>query len=428
MAIAAGLLVAVAACGGDDSGSDTTSGGDATTAAPATTGGGDATTAAPDTTAGGSEGSEAPSSGDPIVIGGVADLSSFPGMAEGAQARFDRANEEGGVNGRQIDFIGVKDDGLVEANNLSAVRALVQNDHVDAVLPIASAQFTPGSSDFLTQNSTPYIGWGFMPGFCGADFGFGVNGCLINPDVVNAALVEPSIKELGVDPSEVKVAIQSNDDISGTSGNALYVALWEAKGAEVVYTDASLAAGTTDYTPYIQAIMENDPDIALISTQFGDSISLVGGLNAAGFDGLILSYINYQPGLLESQPAIAAALEGSFAMTQFPPQEGGGAIVEQILADLAASGADEFLSTGAAVGWWSADFYLAALEASGGDPAKVPDTLKAGFTYEGFAEGADAVWPELIDVALPCQAMMKVENAAYTVAQPFECYENIPLG
>jgi ABC-type branched-subunit amino acid transport system substrate-binding protein len=189
-----------------------------------------------------------------------------------------------------------------------------------------------------------------------------------------------------------------------------------------------LATGTTDYTPYIQGIMESDPDIVLVSTQFADSVALTGGLNAAGYKGLILSYIAYVPGLLDAQPAIAAALEGSYAMTQFPPQEGGGPVIDQVLADLKASGLTEFVSTGTAVGWWSADFYLQALEAAGGDPAKVPDLLKAGFTYQGFDPQADAVWPDLIDVALPCQAMMKVEDAKYVVAQPYACYKNVTVG
>src|SRR5687767_11308589 len=189
-----------AACGGDDDeSSETTAGsGDATTVA--------ADTSAPDTTAEGAtdaptttaaDGSPAPSGDGPIKVGGIADVKSFTGMEEGAQARFERANAEGGVNGREIEFLGVVDDALQEANGLSAARAYVQNEHVDAVLPVASAGFTSGVSDFLAQNSVPYLGFGFMPGFCGSEWGYGVNGCLINPDVVNSALVEPSLVEIG---------------------------------------------------------------------------------------------------------------------------------------------------------------------------------------------------------------------------------------
>jgi branched-chain amino acid transport system substrate-binding protein len=430
--IVAAVALVAAACGGDDddSSSTTAGGGDATTTAAPSDSGADTTAStgseAPGTSAGGSE---APSSDEPIKIGGIAEIKSFGGIEEGAMARFERANAEGGVNGRQIEFLGVEDDALQEATGLSAARAYVQNEGVDAVLPVASAGFTSGVSDFLAENSVPYLGFGFMPGFCGSEWGYGVNGCLINPNVVNSALVEPSIAELGVDPSTLKIAIQSNNDISGTSGNVLYEALWTAKGAEVVYQEANLNTGTTDYTPYVQAIMSADPDIVLVSTQFADSVALTGSLKAAGYEGMILSYIAYVPGLLEAQPAVAQALEGTYALAQFPPQEGGGAAIEQILADLKAAGQPEFVAYGTAIGYWTADLYLQMLEAAGGDPAKVHDIVNGGFTYEGVPDGlGDGEWPELQEVASPCAAMMKIEGGKYIVAQEYACYENIEIG
>lgn len=427
--VSAVALLAVAACGGDDDSSATTAAGGATTAAPSSSAAD--TTTADDTSAPttGSDGTDAPSADGPIVIGGIAEIKSFGGIEEGAQARFGRANAEGGVNGREIEFLGVQDDALQEANGLSAARAYVQNDHVDAVLPIASAGFTAGVSDFLAENSVPYLGFGFMPGFCGSEWGYGVNGCLINPDVVNSALVEPSITEIGKDPSTLKIAIQSNDDLAGQSGNVLYEALWEAKGAEVVYQEANIHTGTTDYTPYVQAIMSANPDIVLVSTQFADSVALTGTLKAAGFEGMILSYIAYVPGLLEAQPAVAEALEGTFALAQFPPQEAGGAAIDQILADLKAAGLPEFVGYGTAIGYWTADLYLQMLDAAGGDPAKVHDVVNGGFTYQGVTGGmGDGEWPELQTVAAPCSAMMKIEGGQYVEAQPYACYENIEIG
>lgn len=421
------LLIAAATfvvgCGGDDGGADeppastTTAPAGSTTAAPASSAGGE--TSAPDTAA---------ADGEPIVIGGIADATTFIGTDDGARARFDRANREGGVAGRPIEYVGAEDVAAVEANALSAVRALVQNDHVDAVVPIASTAFTPGVSDFLVQSEVPYIGWGFMPGFCGSEFGYGVNGCLINPEVVNSALVEPSLAELGKDPATVRAAIQGNDNLTGNS-NALYASLLEAQGAEVVYDESNLGVGVTDYTPYVQAILASEPDLVIVATQFQDAVALTGALTAAGFEGLLLNYIAYAPGLLEAQPAMAAALDGSYAMTQFPPQEAGGPAVEQMLADLQASGLPEFVTIGAAVGYWSADLYLQMLEAAGGDPAAVASTVNGGFTYTGPEGGlGEMAWPELQEVALPCQAMMKVEDGAYVVAKPFACYENVPIG
>jgi len=196
-----------------------------------------------------------------------------------------------------------------------------------------------------------------------------------------------------------------------------------------VYQEANLHTGTTDYTPFVQAIIASKPDIVLVSTQFGDSVALTGSLKAAGYEGLILSYIAYVPGLLDAQPAVAQALEGTYALGQFPPQEGGGAAIDQILADLKAAGLPEFVGYGTAIGYWTADLYLQMLDAAGGDPAKVHDVVNGGFTYKGVPDGVgDGEWPELETVAAPCAVLMKVEGGKYVVAQPYACYENVEVG
>src|SRR5688572_802143 len=211
LALLAVLMLVAAACGDDDDDDDSAS----------ATGEGTETTAAEstDTTAaGGTEtttGDTAePSTGEPtaglplrgvtdtsITVGGISQLQNFTGIDVGAQARFDRANEEGGVNGRTIEFVGVRDDASDSTANLSLTRELVESDEVFAVLPVASANFLPQSTDFLVENETIFMGWGFMPGFCGPN-GFGFNGCLIGNGIVdgypyNSSLVDGAIELAG---------------------------------------------------------------------------------------------------------------------------------------------------------------------------------------------------------------------------------------
>ena len=61
--------------------------------------------------------------------------------------------------------------------NLDIAKSLVQSDKVFAMLNVSTA-LLPATSDFLEQEKVPYIGWGFMPGYCGSKYGFGLNGCL----------------------------------------------------------------------------------------------------------------------------------------------------------------------------------------------------------------------------------------------------------
>ena len=58
-----------------------------------------------------------PGTAAPIVIGSVSSITGpapFPEVPGAAQAVFDRVNAEGGINGRQIEFVS-EDDGVVHA-------------------------------------------------------------------------------------------------------------------------------------------------------------------------------------------------------------------------------------------------------------------------------------------------------------------------
>ncbi|HEY8527929.1 MAG TPA: ABC transporter substrate-binding protein [Acidimicrobiales bacterium] len=380
--------------------------------------------------ASGASGGSAPS-GDEIVVGGVAQLDFYPGIDAGVEARLERANREGGVQGRQLRFLGTSDDGSSPDTNLSTVRSLVQSDDVFAVLPVASAVFLPQSSDFLAQEGVPYVGWGFMPGFCGSDWGYGFNGCLANYDVAVTSLAEPAIEVSGEDASDLRVAIQSGDDESGELGRVAQAVAFEEVGAEVVYNEADLPVGgsVTDYSPYVQAILETEPDIVVLSTDFPGAVGLSGALNAAGYDGVIQSFVAYVPGVLEDQPDVAAALEGTYVNTQIPPQEDGSPAVRQIEEDLEAIGEDTTISLGAAIGYWQADLFVAALEAAEEPtPEALHEVMTSGFTYEppeGYIEALE--FPNALTQPAPCAALVRIEDGAYTSAVPFDCYDSVAV-
>lgn len=103
---------------------------------------------------------------DSIKVGGIVSMTTATGYSKkdtdlGAKARFDRANAEGGINGRKIDYLGAEDDGQDPAKNLAAARKLVQQDKVFAIAPMSSTTFS--GSDFLQQQKVPTFGWGTLP-------------------------------------------------------------------------------------------------------------------------------------------------------------------------------------------------------------------------------------------------------------------------
>ncbi len=367
---------------------------------------------------------------DTITIGSLSEAKTYTGIDKGAEARFERANRDGGIHGRTIEFVGLKDDGQDAGRNLDQARQLVDADGVFAVAPVVSQYFLPQSSDYLAQNEVPFVGWGFMPGFCDNEYGFGFNGCLIGQDYVNTALVDPVIAATGKEASELKVAIQTGDDAAGKSGAAQYKTVLEDRGAEIVYQESTISTAnqTTDYSPFVQAVLASDPDLVYASARFADVLGFTGAMRQAGFEGPIVNFVGYVPGLLEAQPPVAQALEGSWVNSQIPPSESDSPAIDQIHEDLEAIGEDPFISLGGALGYWSADVLVQQLEAAGED--LTPEAFQKAmedFTYEPMDGGIGPVsFPMDKTAPTPCAAIVGIKGGAYDVLEPMDCYETLP--
>ena len=120
-----------------------------------------------------------------ITVAGLGDASVYGGADLGARARFQRANDAGGVHGRTVDYAGFTDDGGDPTAGTSAATALVQQRQVFAVVPAVTPDFAAGR--FLAGRKVPYFGWGLSSGFCGNDYGFGFSGCLVPEGVTSNA-------------------------------------------------------------------------------------------------------------------------------------------------------------------------------------------------------------------------------------------------
>jgi ABC-type branched-subunit amino acid transport system substrate-binding protein len=202
----------------------------------------------------------------------------------------------------------------------------------------------------------------------------------------------------------------------------------EARGAEVVFAEASYpSTGVADYSTFVADLVGAEPDVILLFIDFANDAGMNGALRDAGFEGAVVNYDTYVPGILDAQPDLAASLEGAYIVTQVPPVEGDSAAVDQIRADLAAIGAEDALGLGAIVGWFSADLALAALAQAA--PATTGAEFDAAVNGAGFvyASGPDAIgdvaFPAAHDDPNPCAALVHVVDGAYTQALPMTCYE-----
>jgi branched-chain amino acid transport system substrate-binding protein len=457
LSLVATLALVAAACGDDDD--DSAPSTETTTETSATTGGGEASTTVADGT---TESTEAPAPGesdptatpvempafegeastrgitdDTIKIGGVAQLDFFPGMEEGARARFERANREGGIHGRQIEFLGVENDGSDAAKNLDIIRAQVENEEVFAMIA-TSPTLLPASTDYMAENHVPFYGWGFMPGFCHPNYwGFGFNGCLSPgpfgvPDAPgNLSLIEPVAELVGKPLEELRLVVLNSDDDAGRGGSAGYQALFGDQIVAEDFVPTVTAGGVTDPTTWVNLVNENDPDAVILSTDFGAAVVLKAAILASGYDGPLIDYTTYQPGLLESQPNVAQGLEGGYTNSQIPPIEDGTAGPAQIITDLEAIGETPFAASGTSIGYWSADLLVQQLELVGPElnTQTFYDTINlCGFLYASPEGGIGPIGYPIGHFEMqPCAGLVRVVDGVYTSAVPFKCYGLVDL-
>ena len=428
-----------AACGSDDDKGSDASKDDTTTTAAAGDDSGDINEIVKSDPLTGKEGSglDRGVSDDSVKIGCIQDAKSYSGFEDGIKARFARANAEGGVNGRKIDFLGCNDEAGDQQQFLSLSKQLVEQDDAFGVITIEGV-IPQASFDYWNQKEVPYTGWGFLPGFCGTRWGFGWNGCLSGnalDDAVPHAVVQTNLAEAIIDAAkltDVKVAIQGQDTESSKVAEEQYVKVFENAGAEVVYKAKNIPVPgpTTDYTPFVRPLLEAKPNLVMVSTSFGDVGGFTAALRSAGYEGEIFNFVAYIPGLLQAVPALSQALEGSYINTQIVPQEQQTPFVQQMEKDLEAAKAatGKFITFGGALGYAQANLWVGLLEAAGKDlNTKTFDqavNVKGTKVTPGFEGGiGDTNWPGNKFLPTNCAAIVKVEGGKFTLAKAFECYE-----
>jgi branched-chain amino acid transport system substrate-binding protein len=390
------------------------------------------TTTAPAAGSGSTSSKPATASGGDIVVGGVNQVAGFPDTATGFQARITRANAEGGIGGRMIKFIGAQDDGGTVATDQQIVQSLILNDHVVAIAPITTVGLSPASSDFAVQNHTPMLGWSFLPNMCGSPWVYGFNGCLVNTKILNSSLMDPIIGVLG-GPSNVRLAVQANNNAVGAAAATLYPTVLQKRGGTTVYNQQNIPdSGSVDYTPFVQAILKSKANLVINGLIFSQAIALSGALKAAGYTGAIQDFQTYAPGLL-SQANVASALEGEYIDAQIPPQESQTPAIKQLEKDLVAIGKPSTITLSDQIGYWTGDLFVQMLKATAaaGRPLTgdgIQQTVNAGFNYTPTLDGGVGAqkFPEAENVPTPCASLIQVKNKQYAVSVPFKCYENLP--
>lgn len=181
-------------------------------------------------------------------------------------------------------------------------------------------------------------------------------------------------------------------------------------------------------------VLDAEPDLVVHLTGAEDTVTTVRALRDAGYEGLQTARTGYSPEFAAA--AAEAGLEGVTVLTDFAPFESAdeNPIVQRMIDDVReyeeTEGLTETaLSGNVAAGYWSADAFLAALEATGSDLTveRFLQTANDDFEWIAEATAGPATWPRNRDVPVPCGALVEVAgDGTFEVAVPYSCGRNLP--
>ncbi|RVX37858.1 amino acid/amide ABC transporter substrate-binding protein (HAAT family) [Nonomuraea polychroma] len=376
--------------------------------------------------------------GTTIKVGGVLTKTSASGYSTkdaeiGAKARFERANAEGGVHGRKIEFIGAEDDGQDAAKGDAAAKKLVQKDQVFALVPVHAPNF--GGAAFLEQQGVPWFGWATGPQWCGTKTGFGYNGCLAPKQGAGSQTWwGRQMADLLGGAEGKSVYVQTSDSSGSKYGGTTISQSFTAAGFKLVGVNSGLpaAAPPPDWLPYVNKIMTSNggkaPDIVvsvIAGTKF--NVGLYSALKRAGYKGVLTDATSYDAAILKD-PASAQALEGVIAAPMFEPFESTAPEIAQLKQDVEKVAPGTVLTQHLAIGYWAADIFLDMLDKTGKDLTreKFLATGNGSYTYENAGFGR-IQYPKDHSEPNGCGALVKLENGAFQVAKSMKCFDNVPL-
>lgn len=365
---------------------------------------------------------------DSIKVGGIQYGVYFGDAAVGVEARLKLANDAGGVHGRQIEFVGAKEDDNDPAKDQDLVRSLVEQEGVFALLPVMSGGF--GAGDYLEQNNIPTFGYGINPAFCEIKSTFGITGCVTNPSLkVGSNALGTALEDFFDGDTDKSVAFIAEDNDAGRGGLVLLEASVADKGFDVVYAKPALPAPPEqagDVSPFVADLLKADngeaPDIIYLQATLSGT-KLTDALQQAGYEGMIITP-SYSPLLLGAAGYNDIYINTQFGMDPSIPAN------EEMMKAVAAIKPDQKISLALVAGYYSADLFIKALDATGKDLTveKFLSTLNDGFTYEAEGVVGESKWPDNHDKPVPCSVMTKVENNAFSSIQSLICGNNIEIG
>jgi ABC-type branched-subunit amino acid transport system substrate-binding protein len=344
---------------------------------------------------------------------------------DGANAYFEYVNEtEGGVYGRELVVAAEHDDRL--ANNRQEVQAILSQDNVFAVLPVASPLFS--GAQLLIEAGVPTFGWHVSeewganenkPGpsnFFGDAGGYYCIDCVkLKPE--NFVSKKLGLKNIGV----VAFSVPSSTDCA----NGIQKTFDAYPTGEVAFVDTAVPFGTADFSAQVAQMVEADVELVYPCMDGQTTVVLAREMRKQGLDAIMVAPSLYNAELVEAN---AEVLEGFYANTNFTPFETRPKPQGLKLFDKWMNRTNGERNQNSMVGWINADLFVEGLKAAGPNftQQKVVDAINQMTDYnaKGLLAGVD--WTRAHEKDKACYALVKIVDGEFETAfgkpgKPFTC-------
>jgi ABC-type branched-subunit amino acid transport system substrate-binding protein len=329
----------------------------------------------------------------PITVGIVTSQTGpasadFYGNAQGAEARIDEQNAEGGVDGHQIKAV-IGDDGSSNQGGQTAVSDLIQQQKVFGMIFVSD--FVSSAYRIAQQQGVPVVGWAVD----GPEWGIKPDTNMVAVEGNVAAVPPPNTltaKVAKMEGAKNMASLAIGGEEPSILGAKAFDTAAASIGLKVGYSNYSIPVGTVDVGPVVLAMkqahvdgfnseMLDTTDFAIISGARQDGLKLVAPISVTG----------YGQDLLTQPTALQAAQGAIFGVEQTPVSEHTTATVAEQAAFAKYEHFSGVPSLSWTAGWTSADLFIQGLKAAGSDPTRT-SFLSALHNLKGWTAGGLLPW------------------------------------
>ncbi len=306
-----------------------------------------------------------------VVVGGLASLTGpvtadFAPIFQGVAAYFGMVNAKGGVDGRKLDLAYQLDDQSDPAMDTTLARTLVDQDHVFAVVGVATPSFT--GAGFLASHDVPTFGlddnpnsqWAAGPSLFG-EFG--------SYNTYSAPLLQAAF--LAEQHHVTSAAVLAYDVTQSQQGCEGPLRALREYGIHISYTNLGIPVSATGLDAVVSDMAADHVDMVVSCMDISGNIQLANKMSQNGMRGVTqLWFDGYDQADVR---AFAAQMQGVYLFLLHVPFEAakGNAAVYPGLYDfrqmMARYEPGHHLSEAALAGWVNAALFVDGLRLAGRD-------------------------------------------------------------